>query len=82
MVDVIVHRVYWTENGLPSSVSFGPDSIDSVLKFCEDLRKRRIAGKDISFITSASEIPECTSLQGVAAPDTKYDWTKRRGGRR
>lgn len=61
---------------------FGPDSIDQVLKRCEELRQQRLTGRNISFITTASEIPDCTSLQGVAAPSADYDWEKRRGGRK
>jgi hypothetical protein len=79
---ITIHRVYWTEDGQSKSESFGPDSIDQVLKRCEDLRKQRIGGKDITFIATASELPECTSLHGVAAPHPKYDWQKRRGGRK
>jgi hypothetical protein len=77
-----VHRVYWTEDGLPKSQSFEAGGLDEMLKYCEALRKERIAGKDISFIISASENPDCTSLQGVDVVGLDYNWTKRRGGRR
>lgn len=76
--EVTVHRVYWTEDGLANSKNFGPDSIDATLKFCESLRKQRKEGADISFITMASEIPECTSLQGIQVAGPEYDWKKRR----
>jgi hypothetical protein len=81
-MNITIHRIYWTEEGELKSESFGPDSIDCVLKRCADLRQQRIGGRDISFISTSSELPECVSLQGVAAPSPKYDWQKRRGGRK
>lgn len=79
---IVVHRVYWTEDGLIKSKDFGENSIDQTLKFCEELRKLRISGSDISFITISSEIPECTSLSGISEVDDNYNWTKRRRGRK
>ena len=80
----IVHRVYWTEDGKSRSESFGKEEIDKALKFCEQLRKDRIEnpGRLICFIAIASENPDATHLDGVAAPSPKYDWQKRRGGRK
>lgn len=78
----VVHRVYWTEQGSPKSESFSKDEIDKALKLCEKLRQDKFAGKSICFITMASENPDATHLDGVAAPSPKYDWQKRRGGRK
>jgi hypothetical protein len=78
----VVHRVYWTEEGSPKSKSFGKDEIDAALKHCEKLRQDRLTGKSICFITLASENPDATHLDGAAAPSPKYDWQKRRGGRK
>jgi len=77
-----IHRVYWTEDDEPKSKSFGKDSIDQMLKYCEQLRKDRVAGRNVSFIGTATENPDCMSLPGVAAPAADYDWEKRRGGGR
>ncbi|HET8688387.1 MAG TPA: hypothetical protein VFM18_17390 [Methanosarcina sp.] len=73
-----VHRVYWTEDGEARSKDFDGDGLVDMLKYCESLRKSRIAGANISFVTTASEIPECTSLQGVDVVGPDYDWRKRR----
>lgn len=74
----VTHRVYWTQDGHNMSKDFQSDELDGALKQCESLRKRRIEGEDISFITIASEIPDCVSLSGVAATGPDYDWKKRR----
>lgn len=73
-----VHRVYWTENNVSQSKDFGGGELDATLKHCESLRKLRIAGKDISFISISSEIPDCVSLVGVSETGTDYNWKKRR----
>lgn len=78
----IVHKVYWTLSGVPQSKDFTSAEMTDSLKFCESLRKARIAGEPISFISMASEIPECVSLSGVSEPDSDYVWEKRRGGRK
>ena len=75
---IIVHIVYWTEDDQPMSKSFGIDSIDQTLKHCEELRKQRREGKNISHIATGSENPDCTSLHGVDVVDSDYDWKKRR----
>jgi len=87
------HRVYWTithlvhpstTNGetinepLAHSKDFKKGELGLALKFCEELRHRRLTGEPISFITCADEISGCTSLSGVAAPASDYDWKKRR----
>ena len=76
-MDKIQHVVYWTENSKPCSESF--TSIDMMLQFCTMLRKDRCEGRNISFITSIAENPNCTSLQGVDSVSLeKYIWKKRR----
>lgn len=78
MNEVTVHRVYWTEEGKSCSKDFGSNELDESLKHCESLRKLRLAGCDISFITIASENPDCVSLHGVDVVGEDYDWKKRR----
>jgi len=73
-----VHRVYWTEDGVARSMDFGDGKLDEMLKYCEMLRKQKHAGADIGFITSASEMAECVSLQGVDVTGPDYNWRKRR----
>jgi len=77
---VTVHRIYWTEGDLSNFESF--EEIDKALKLCEKLRQDRIAGRSISFIAMSSENPDATHLDGVAAPNSDYEWEKRRGGRK
>lgn len=74
----VAHRVYWTSVGEAHSKDFVSGDIDSMLKYCESLRQLRKDGQDISFITTASEIPDCTSLQGIAVVGPDYEWKKRR----
>ncbi len=78
--------VYWTEvfegEATPCSQSFPTDGLMAMLRFSEDLRARRRAGDQVSFIGSVSEHPDMIGEVGVAAPAADYDWTKRRGGRR
>ena len=74
----MVHRVYWTENNISQSKDFGEGELDATLKHCELLRKLRRDGKDISFITISSEIPDCVSLDGIDVVAEDYDWKKRR----
>jgi hypothetical protein len=73
-----MHKVYWTLWNKPDSRDF--ESIDDAMKFCENLRleSKRPGGYNYSFISCASEIEDCTSLEGVAAPGVGYDWKKRR----
>ena len=65
-----VHRIYWTEGTTPKF----EDQADLVvaLKRTEEIRKQH------QFVVIASQIAECTSLQGVAAPSPDYSWKKRR----
>lgn len=74
----VVHRVYWTENDVSQSKDFGEGELDTTLKYCEMLRKLRRDGKNIEFITIASEIPNCVSLDGVDVVNADYNWKKRR----
>ena len=87
-----VYRVYWStvnpdseECDCPEcsamhthAKDFCKDEMSEALNFCAELR----ADKDNSFITMVAEDPNCTSLSGVSAPSSDYNWTKRRGGRK
>lgn len=72
------HRVYWTENNQTQAQDFSSDQMTDALKFCEHLRKLRIAGEPISFISMSSEMVDCVSLSGVDVTGDDYDWKKRR----
>jgi hypothetical protein len=73
-----VHRVYWTDAGGSMSKDFKVNELDECLKHCETLRILRSKGVEISFITIASENPDCVSLSGVDVTDSSYEWKKRR----
>lgn len=67
------HAVYWLDiNGIPQ-VEFFTD-LTVMLNF--SLEKHN--DSNCRFITTASEIDDCVSLQGVSAPKADYDWKKRR----
>ena len=70
------HRIYWCEENIPEWADH--TEIPDALKMCEALRQRRAAGEKISHIVMSSEIDDCTSLTGVAAPAPDYHWRKRR----
>lgn len=76
-----MYKVYWTQVNEIQSKDFDSDDISGMLKFCEDLRKQRRDGGDISFITSVSENPNVVGEAGAANVAADYSWTKRRGGR-
>jgi hypothetical protein len=56
---------------------FQSNELNEALKFSEGLRAKRRAGEKITFITMASEDPNCVGEQGVSdkLPEG-YDWTK------
>jgi len=72
------HKVYWTYNGVVYSEDFGIGQLSNAMQLCETLRKERYRGEHIEFVSCATELPDCTSLEGVAAPGVGYNWKKRR----
>lgn len=72
------HRVYWSEENMPRSKDFDSDHMTHALNFCEELRKARLAGEKINFVSMSSEIVECVSLSGVDVTGSDYEWKKRR----
>ena len=61
-----VHRIYWTEGTTPKFED--RYDLSEALKRTEELRKHH------KFVVIASQIEECVSLQGVAAPSPDYSW--------
>jgi hypothetical protein len=54
------------------------DDMGLMLKFCEELRRRRREGEPISYIGSSSELDESIGESGVEGPPPDYNWKKRR----
>ena len=78
MSEFYVYVVYWVEDDLPQMQGFGQNGLSEMLKFSEELRKRRREGSNIHHVTSCSENPNCISLLGVDVTGPDYDWKKRR----
>lgn len=70
--------IYWTENGQPSSKQFESEKMSEALKFSQELRTRQYADGSVSFVSMASENPNCVGKQGVDVTGPDYDWKKRR----
>ena len=66
------------ESGAPQAAGFESSEIDVALSRCEALRKRQLAGDDVSFVTLASENPNSVTKAGVDVTGAEYDWKKRR----
>jgi hypothetical protein len=73
-----MYMVYWIESDSPVSKSFDSSELSLALNHSESLRQRQRSGEAISFVTIASENPQCVGQGGVASPPPDYNWTKRR----
>lgn len=70
--------IYWTENGQPNSKQFESEKMSEALKFSQELRTRQYADGSVSFVSMASENPNCVGKQGIDVTGPDYDWKKRR----
>lgn len=82
-----MYVVYWstisggspeTSHRFTHSDIFQSSEMGLALKKTEDLRKRKLAGEDICFISLVSENPDCVGQMGVDVTGPDYNWMKRR----
>lgn len=79
-----MYQVSWnsidphTGSEVLNGIQFNSDELSIALKFSESLRKRRLNGEQLTFISMASEDPNSVGQGGVddRLPDG-YDWNKR-----
>ena len=73
-----MYMIYWTEEAVPKSQQFESDQMSEALKFSQELRTRQYTDGCVSFVSMASENPNCVGKQGVDVTGPDYDWKKRR----
>lgn len=73
-----MYMVYWNQGSTAHSRLFHTEQFLEHLSFSESLRKRKLQGEDIGFITTAVEHPDCVGQMGVDVTGPDYNWRKRR----